>query len=97
MSEDVNHQQFRFLGSCTKGHGGVCDWTQRFGEGRIETLVAGLAETSRLHAPTKEVEAEIEVSRVVGIVAKERHRRGPKAINRSLAAHYSVSDCRCQD
>ena len=51
----------------------------------IEHVVALFAEAVRFHATTKQVETEIKVSRVVGVVAEECHRRSAAAIARSDA------------
>src|SRR5260221_14103216 len=65
---------------------------QRRFEGCIEDFIALLAETVWLHASPKQIEAEIEVSRIVGIIAEERHRRGPKPIGRRLGAQDRTAD-----
>src|SRR6267378_1780993 len=65
---------------------------QRRFEGCIEDLIALLAETVWLHTPPKQIEAEIEVSRIVGVIAEERHRRGAKPIGRCLGAQDRTAD-----
>src|ERR1700738_177349 len=65
---------------------------QRRFEGCIEDFIPLLAETVWLHAAPKQIEAKIEVSRIVGIIAEERHRRGPKPISRCLGAQDRTVD-----
>src|SRR5215472_507648 len=50
----------------------------------------------RFHAAAKQVEAEIEVSRIVGVVAKERHGSTAQALGRRPGAHDRAADALSQ-
>ena len=65
-------------------------------KGRIEDLIAFLTEAVRLHATAKQIEAEIEVFGIVGVIPEECHGGGPELVRRRLGARDGTSDGLCQ-
>src|SRR5882724_894029 len=86
MREDIRHQRSGFLAPGAESLRGGGDRLHRRSQCCIEDIVAFLAETLWLHAAAKQVEAKIEVARIVGIITKESHRRGAQPICRTLRA-----------
>src|SRR6266446_5447453 len=86
MSENIRHQRSGFLAPGAERLRGVSDWLHGRFQRCVEYLIALLAEALWLHAAAKQVEAKIEVSGIVGIVAKESRRRGPQPIGGGLGA-----------
>ncbi len=93
MSENIRHQRSGFLAPGAERLRGVGDRLHGRFQRRVEYVVALLTEALWLHAAAKQVEAKIEVSRIIGIIAKESRRRGPQPIGRSFGAR-DRSACR---
>src|SRR5262249_16697561 len=74
----------------TESFSSLGDRTQRSFQRSVEHLVAVFAETARLHAPAKQIKAEIEVSRVTGIVVEESHRRRPQSVRWRFSTSRSI-------
>lgn len=60
------------------------DRVQRGLQRRVQLFVALLAEARRLHAAAQQIEAEIEIARVLGIELEEPKRRGAQPVARCL-------------
>src|SRR5258705_13927950 len=86
MSENIRRQRSGFLAAGAERLRGVGDRLHGRFQRRVEHVVALLAEALWLHAAAKQVEAKIEISRIVGIIAKESRRRSPQPIGRGLGA-----------
>src|SRR4029453_8789048 len=86
MSENIRHQRSGFLAPGAERLRGVGDRLHSRFQRSVEYVIARLAEALWVNAAAKQVEAKIEVSRIVGVIAKESRRRGPQPIGRGLGA-----------
>src|SRR5258705_2761476 len=93
MSENIRHHRSGFLAPGAERLRGVADRLHGRFQRCVQHVIALLAEALWLHAAAKQVEAKIEVSRIVGIIAKESRRRSPQPIGRGLSARDRAAYC----
>src|SRR6516162_5273491 len=92
VSKGIYHQISCFFMLYSEPLGGLGDRIERRFKRRIQHFVALFAETTRLHAAAEQVESQVEISGVLGIVAKECHRCRAKSIGRSAGPRDGTGD-----
>src|SRR5262249_54101917 len=96
MRENFDEQYVGFLASRSQGLCGGADRGRGRQQGGIQNVIVGPTQAVWLHAPAKEIEAEVEVARGIGIVTEKRDCRGTKPIAWRLGARARAIDGRCQ-
>ena len=92
MGENIRHQRSCFLAPGVESLRSVGDRLHGRFQCRIEHVIAFLAEAMGLHAAAKQIEAEIEVSGIVGVIPKECQGGCPEPVRRRPRARNGTSD-----